>query len=55
MKITVTLSALALALAPTLALAQGCRDKATGETASSCMPGHSWDAVTQACVPTPSS
>jgi hypothetical protein len=55
MKITVTLSALALALAPTLALAQGCHDKAKDETASSCMPGHGWDAATQACVPTPSS
>ena len=55
MKIALTLSALALALTPTLALAQGCHDKAKDKTASSCVPGHSWDSATQACVPTPSS
>ena len=55
MKIAMTLSALALSLLPSLALAQGCHDRMKDEPASSCVPGHSWDSATQACVPTPSS
>ena len=55
MKIAMTLSALALSLLPSLALAQGCHDRMKDETASSCLPGHVWDVALGTCVPTPSS
>ena len=56
MKIALTLSALALALAPSLALADGgCAGKMKNETASSCVLGYSWDQAAGACVATPSS
>jgi hypothetical protein len=55
MKIALTLSALALALAPTLAMAGGgCAGKMHSETASSCLPGYNWDHAAAACVATPS-
>jgi hypothetical protein len=54
MKIVLTLSALALSIAP--AFAGGCHgDKMKGETASSCVPGQTWDPVTSTCTATPSS
>lgn len=57
MKITSTLAAIALALAPGLALAQGgCHgQQAKLTTASSCIQGYSWDEAKAACVLTPSS
>jgi hypothetical protein len=56
MKITTMLTALALSLAPVAAFAQGCaHGTLKGETASSCLPGYSWDAATSACITTPSS
>lgn len=54
MKIALTLSALALSVAPALAYA-GCSDKVKEETASSCMPGYTWDPVKATCTATPSS
>ena len=54
MKIALTLSALALALTPSLALAGGCGGKPHDKTAASCVPGYSWDQATGACVATPS-
>ncbi len=45
-----SLAALALALAPGFALAQGCNyDKAT-QTTSQCQVGQTWDAASQTCV-----
>lgn len=54
MKIALTLAALALSVSPALAYA-GCADKAKEETASSCMPGTTWDAATGTCAATPAS
>lgn len=55
MKIALTLSALALSLAPTLAFAGGgCAGKMKDQTASSCLPGYNWDQAAGACVATPS-
>ncbi len=55
MKIVLTLSALALSIAPAFA-GGGCHgDKMKAETASSCAPGLTWDPVTSACTATPSS
>jgi hypothetical protein len=54
MKIALTLSALALSVMPALA-GPGCGDKATHETAASCMPGFTWDAATATCTATPAS
>ena len=53
MKITLTVAALALSLAPAVAFAQCNQSK--GDTASSCLPGYSWDPVKATCVATPSS
>ncbi len=53
MKIALTLAALALFAAP--AMASGCADKMKDETASTCMPGTTWDPATSACTQTPSS
>lgn len=53
MKIALTLSALALSIAP--AFAGGCSEKMKQETASSCMPGYTWDSATATCTSTPSS
>ena len=56
MKITLTLSALALSLAPMAAFAQGCgTGKMKDETASSCVPGYVWDSVTSTCTAAPAS
>lgn len=54
MKILVTLSALALTVLPTLALAT-CRGEALDQTAASCLPGMIWDAETGTCVEAPTS
>lgn len=43
-----TLAALALVLAPSLALALGCSSRE--HQAQSCAPGMVWDSVQQACV-----
>ena len=53
MKIVLTLSALALSIAPAFASCGG--EKMKDETASSCVPGQTWDPVTSACTATPSS
>ena len=54
--IKTTLTVIALSLAPGLALAQGCHgDKAKAETASSCVPGSTWDETKSACVTNPTS
>jgi hypothetical protein len=55
MKIAVTLSALALSLAPAIAFAQCSHGAPKAETASSCLPGSTWDAATGTCTTTPSS
>ncbi len=57
MKIRTTLAVIALSLAPTLALAGGdCHGmKAKEVTASSCMPGTTWDEATAACTANPTS
>ena len=55
MKIATTLTALALTFAPAIAIAGGCSGKMKDETASSCLPGYTWDSVTSACTPTPAS
>lgn len=49
------LAALALALLPSLGLAQGCRGDLPDHTASSCMDGHVWDEAKGMCVEQPSS
>lgn len=54
MKIRMTLATIALALAPALALAQGCEHGRMSQSASECLPGQVWDAGTQSCV-TPTS
>lgn len=54
MKITLTLAALALSLAPAVAFAQ-CSGSKMQETASSCAPGSTWDPVTATCTANPSS
>jgi hypothetical protein len=55
MKIALTLTALALSLAPAVAFAQCAGSKMPEETASSCVPGSTWDADKGTCVATPSS
>lgn len=57
MTIKTTLAAIALALAPTFALAgPGCGgDKEHMTTASSCQDGYTWDEAKATCVMTPSS
>jgi hypothetical protein len=55
MKIALTLSALALSMLPAMAFASCGGDKMKAETASSCMPGATWDAAKGACVENPSS
>jgi hypothetical protein len=55
MKIAMTLSALALSLLPALAYAGCSGDKVTADSASSCVPGATWDAAKGACVANPSS
>lgn len=56
MKIKTTLAAIALSLAPGLALAQGCHsDQIKAESASSCVPGATWDEAKSACVANPTS
>ncbi len=49
MKIKTTLTVIALTLAPTLALAQGCLHSKTQQSASQCAPGQIWNAETQSC------
>jgi len=46
--------ALALTLAPTLALAQGCNYGKTEQQAMSCAAGTTYDASTKTCLPTTS-
>jgi hypothetical protein len=55
MKIALTLSALALSVMPAMAYSGCSGDKVKAETASSCMPGSTWDAAKGACVENPSS
>jgi hypothetical protein len=56
MKIKTTLAALALTLAPGLALAEGCHGRTMSEvTASSCPDGQVWDTLMGRCVLTPTS
>jgi len=51
MKIRTAVVALALVVAPTLALAMGdCRSNHRSTSAASCAEGHIWDARTQGCV-----
>ncbi len=50
-----TLAAIALALLPSLALAQGCGHGMKEETASSCKDGYVWDEGKGTCVVQPSS
>lgn len=49
MKMKTILAALALAIAPTLAIAEGCSSRHS-EQAMSCGEGTVWDADTQSCV-----
>ena len=55
MKITLTLSALALTMLPAMAFASCSGDKMKGETASSCIPGSTWDPATSSCTTNPTS
>jgi hypothetical protein len=56
MKIKTTLAVIALSLTPGLAIAQGCHsDQVKADSASSCMPGASWDEAKAACVTNPTS
>jgi hypothetical protein len=57
MNIKATLAVIALALSPTLALAEGgCHnEKAKEITASSCMVGTTWDETKGTCVANPTS
>ena len=55
MKIALTLAALALSVSPALAYAGCAASKARAETASTCLPGTTWDAATATCTATPSS
>jgi hypothetical protein len=50
-----TLAAIALALMPTFALAQGCNHAVKEVTASSCKEGSVWDEAKGMCVVQPSS
>ncbi len=50
-----TLAAIALALLPTLAQAQGCHERTKDVTASSCKEGSVWDEAKGMCVLQPSS
>lgn len=54
MKTAATLAALAIALLPTLSMAQ-CRGEHSDQTAASCMPGMVWDTVKGTCVENPTS
>ena len=54
MTMKITLSALALAFAPGLVLAQGCHQDPTRITASACGDTMVWDTKTQSCVEKPS-
>lgn len=54
MKIALTITALALSMSPAMAYS-GCGDKVKQETASSCVPGTTWDAATATCTAAPSS
>ncbi len=54
MKTATTLAALAIALLPGFAFAQ-CAGKHSEQTAASCVPGTTWDAVKGTCVENPSS
>jgi hypothetical protein len=49
MKIKTTLAAIALTLAPTLALAGGGCMFGKQQSASQCAPGQVWNAATQSC------
>jgi hypothetical protein len=51
MKTKTTLSVIALALAPTFAMAGAGCDRAKMHSAAQCAAGQTWDAAQQACVP----
>lgn len=53
MKTKVILAAVAMILAPTVTLAQGCNYDKINKQAASCVAGTSWDAEKGACVATP--
>lgn len=56
MNLRLSFAALALMLAPGLALASPCSDKqAIKTTASACAEGQIWDATTRGCVAKPTS
>ncbi len=50
MKIKTTLAALALLVAPTFALAEGCPYKAQQEANLTCASGTTYDTATKSCV-----
>ena len=51
MKIKTTLAVIALTLAPTFALAEGCNfGKVQMQSASQCVVGQVFDAATQTCI-----
>lgn len=56
MKIRTTLAVLALSLTPAMAFAgPGCGNKIKAESASSCVPGSTWDETKATCVANPTS
>lgn len=55
MKIKSTLAVIALTLAPSLALAQGCENHKVQQSASQCEVGQVWDSATSTCVAATSS
>jgi hypothetical protein len=50
MKIKTTLAVIALTLAPSLALAEGCIHSMKQQSASQCAAGQVWNAETQTCT-----
>ncbi|MEZ5913062.1 MAG: hypothetical protein R3D84_13315 [Paracoccaceae bacterium] len=50
MKARLLLSALALALSPAIALAQGCSHGRDVQASTTCADGQVWDAATNTCI-----
>jgi hypothetical protein len=50
MKLKTTFAAIALSLAPTLALAMGCGMDRTTTSASQCAVGQVWDQTSNSCI-----
>ncbi len=50
MKIKTTLAVIALTLAPSLALAEGCNHGMKQQSASQCAAGQEWNSQTQTCT-----